>query len=72
MKGERRFRPGDRVRTIYPVGGIPVGSRGTVVRAFPGALVYDVRFDGDDIPQLVMRYKVVSDLPEPSSRSDAP
>jgi hypothetical protein len=71
MKGERRFRPGDRVRTIYAVGGIPAGRRGTVVQAVACAPVYDVQFDGDDIPLLVMHYKLVPDLAEPSSKSDA-
>jgi hypothetical protein len=71
MKGERRFRPGDRVRTIYPVGGIPTGSRGTVVRAFLVAPLYDVQFDGHDIPQFVMHYKLVPDLSTATDRPSA-
>lgn len=54
----RRFQVGDRVRTVLKTAGIPKGANGTVERAYPGAQLYDVRFDGP----FVLRRMLQSEL----------
>jgi hypothetical protein len=65
MPLEQRFCVGDRVRTIYAVESLGAGMRGTIVRAFVLASLYDVHFDGDVTTRFVAHYKLVPDLAEP-------
>jgi hypothetical protein len=39
------WRPGDRVRTVGYVLGLPPGSMGTIEQVLPFGDIYDVRFD---------------------------
>jgi hypothetical protein len=70
MSEENHFCPGDRVRTMYAVGSIAPGTRGTVAYTFLLAPLYQVCFDDNAIPQLVAQYKLVPDLPEPARAAD--
>ena len=67
MSDEHYFSPGDRVRTIYGVGMIAPGTRGTVMYTFLLAPLYKVCFDGDEIPCLVAHHKLVPDLSDHQS-----
>jgi hypothetical protein len=46
IKSTHQFREGDRVHLISPLPGVAAGAVGTVLYRFLGALLYDVRFDG--------------------------
>jgi len=63
MSDEQPFRPGDRVRTIYPVAGLAPGTRGTIAYTFLLAPLYRVCFDGDAIPRMVAHHNLAPDLP---------
>ena len=47
------FCVGDRVCTIRRVTTLPEGTCGTVEQVFPGADLFDVRFDSPHDPQIV-------------------
>jgi len=70
IMNEQRFSTGDRVRTMRAVGTFPAGTRGTVAYTFLLAPIYQVCFDGETIPQLVMHEKLAPDLPESTSGTD--
>jgi hypothetical protein len=71
MSDEHYFCPGDRVRAMHAVGSIVPGTRGTVAYTFLLAPLYQVCFDGDEIPYLVAHEKLAPDLPDSTSASDA-
>ena len=52
------FHIGDRIETIKPLNGIPVGTGGTVVK-FYGANCYDVHLDGFSAPCVVVGSDVI-------------
>jgi hypothetical protein len=62
------FRIGDRVRLLTPVAGVAAGSLGTVMYRFLGALLYDVRFDGEVILRVIEERKLTPAPPESRRR----
>jgi len=44
---------GERVQTIQPLAGLPLGSTGRIHQVFFAGEFYDVRFDGKFLPRLV-------------------
>jgi hypothetical protein len=53
MEASFAWHMGDRVRTIRPMSGLPLGSVGTIRQVFPAGSFCDVRFDGKLLPRLV-------------------
>jgi len=51
---QQRFHLDDRVRILQPVGWLPRGCSGTVVRVFFGTDTYGVRFDHQTSIRVVM------------------
>ena len=48
-----RFGVGDRVRTIHPLVGLPIGSNGTICRAVRASNLYGVLFDGEALLRIM-------------------
>ncbi len=57
------FHAGDRVRTLRPIGLFDVDQCGTILRVFFGVDLYDVLFDGQTEPRMVVADKLIGETP---------
>jgi hypothetical protein len=63
MRTGPHFHAGDRVRTRCPMGLFDANRCGIILRAFFGADLYDVLFDGQTEPRLVVAEKLIKEMP---------
>jgi hypothetical protein len=57
------FQAGERVRTLRPINVFDANRSGTILRAFFGADLYDVLFDGQTEPHMVVAEKLIEETP---------
>jgi len=58
------FRSGDRVRTLRPIDFFRANQCGTILWAFFGAELYDVLFDGQTEPRIVVAENLIQETPQ--------
>jgi hypothetical protein len=63
MTTASHFHTGDRVRTIRPIDLFHANRCGTILRAFFGADLYDVLFDGQAEPRIVIAENLIEETP---------
>ena len=61
MTPASHFQAGDRVRTLRPITMFDTNRYGTVLRVFFGAGLYDVLFDGQSEPRMVMAERLTKE-----------
>jgi hypothetical protein len=61
MMTASHFHAGDRVRTLQPIDLFDANRCGTILRAFFGADLYDVLFDGQTEPSMVVAEKLIEE-----------
>jgi hypothetical protein len=57
------FHAGDRVRTLRPINLMETNRSGTILRWFFGADLYDVLFDGQAEPRIVIAENLIEETP---------